>query len=1216
MDARSEQPESLVVGSIVAGYRLLEQIGAGGMAEVFRASDERLGRQVALKVLAARLAADTAFRARFIRESRAAAAVDHPNIVPIYDAGDAGGSLFIAMRYVPGGDARSLLREGALSAERALTIISPVASALDAAHAHDLIHRDVKPGNMLIDVREGRPDHVYLTDFGISRELLANHLTTTGQFVGTLDYIAPEQIEGRIIDGRADQYSLACTAYELLTGAPPFRRDLGLALINAHLTEPPPRVTDARPDLTAAADAVFARGLAKNFEERYASCQEFADSLRDALGMPSWSAIHREAAPWRTHLPAVSRPEGSDTEFAVPQAPVASGGGTLPAPAPKSQVAPASLAGDYSSLPAWPQNLPPSVPIQAWPTIPPEPVPPDRRRRRARANAGRSAPPPPPIQEAPSTRGIGAPGDKAAAVSIRLKPTFRYVHETWARDDEALPSLGNDDLIEALQTRILHSRGGTFLVTGFRGVGKSTLVQQAIDEIATQGAPAEIFLPVVLSVARSTTTEGLLFAIVRRVFETLNESGMLDQLPPHTRHALILAYMRTSLSYKETQSDGRDRSAGINVGVGSGKAIKSIADIAIPSFSMSASRSQSLAVEAAFLAYSETDAEHDLIRIVSLIGQHQAERPSRPWWRRLLRTRAEVQVPRLHLVVVLDEVDKLTSDEPGMAAVEDLLKGIKNILTMSGAHFVVVAGPDLHDRAVRDAGRGNGVYESVFGWRLYVPCIWDAPDRLLREFVDESVTIQSDVLGLLTRYLRFKARGIPRRLLQEINEIAVRNGNHFTLSVDAVMFERIEFYAYLERVLASYYDGNKQKRLFPVPIDLDRWRLTGYYVADWLLRTEGEPFSALDLLRDDEGPEFDPMLRVSRRDVDRLLDHFAAHGILEVLRDINAMATVMVDLAESNAKVFRLSEQVRRLLYGLAVQHEMERAALDMSPASAAHIQQTGLRSVGGRYEVRDLLRQSGLSSTYKGWDLVTERQVVIKLLRPILRDDPVAIARFGRAAEIAKRLSHSHIAEVYESIEDAENGPVLIKEWIRGTSLDEFIRLEGQMRAGEVAASGYILAETLDYIANAGIVRLDLKPSTITMADRGPVLSDMEIALHEDSASITNAGQFIGTPEFMAPELIDGRAPDRRSDLYSLGLVMYYCVAGNTPWAGLPNRRAIMEAIRNEPVELSGLEISPQFSAAIAGTIARNPEDRFGTGADLCAALAVCPEYPHTDRT
>ena len=230
------------IGSQIAGYRLEGRIGRGGMAVVYRAYDPRLDRYVALKILAPGLALDDAFRQRFIRESRAAAAVDHPNIIPVFDAGEANGVLFIAMRFVQGGDVRTLLdTEGRLPAARAADITSQVAAALDAAHARGLVHRDVKPGNMLLDATagSGRQDHVYLSDFGLSKQSLSQTgLTAQGQFLGTLDYVAPEQVEGRPVDGRADLYALACAAFELLAGAAPFKRDEGLAVVWAKLSEP------------------------------------------------------------------------------------------------------------------------------------------------------------------------------------------------------------------------------------------------------------------------------------------------------------------------------------------------------------------------------------------------------------------------------------------------------------------------------------------------------------------------------------------------------------------------------------------------------------------------------------------------------------------------------------------------------------------------------------------------------------------------------------------------------------------------------------------------------------------------------------------------------------------------------------------------------------------------------------------------------------------
>jgi YVTN family beta-propeller protein len=335
-------------GSALAGYKLEAQVGAGGMAVVFRARDERLGRLVALKVLAPTLTADDGFRRRFIAESRAAAAVDDPHIIPVYEAGEANGALFIAMRFVQGGDLRAVLgREGMLAPARASAFISPVASALDTAHGAGLVHRDVKPANILVDARRGRPEHVYLSDFGVSKGAMSSvSLTAAGQFLGTPDYSAPEQIQGLAVDGRADQYALACVAYQLLAGAVPFERDQGMAVLFAHLSAPPPSLVARRPDLPGAVDQVLARALAKAPEKRFGSCRDFAEALREALGLALDLPAETAPAPGPPQPPVASPPSwfaGSaaptiDSALVPPAAAIATGAtspgreaaGTLP----------------------------------------------------------------------------------------------------------------------------------------------------------------------------------------------------------------------------------------------------------------------------------------------------------------------------------------------------------------------------------------------------------------------------------------------------------------------------------------------------------------------------------------------------------------------------------------------------------------------------------------------------------------------------------------------------------------------------------------------------------------------------------------------------------------------------------------------------------------------------------------------------------------------
>ena len=263
------------VGTQIAGYRLEELVGKGGMGVVYRAHDVALERRVALKLLSPTLAEDADFRERFLVESRLAASLDHPNVVPIYDAGEVEGQLYLAMRYVEGSDLKALLRkEGTLEPTAAIAICAQIANALDAAHARGLVHRDVKPSNVLLDERE----HAYLADFGLTRRLTDEAPGfNAGLSLGTPAYVAPEQIEGKDVDGRADQYSLACLLHECLTGEPPFPRGSEAATLFAHLEEPPP--APARP---RAGDA---QALAKSPDDRYGSCTEFVADARHALGL-------------------------------------------------------------------------------------------------------------------------------------------------------------------------------------------------------------------------------------------------------------------------------------------------------------------------------------------------------------------------------------------------------------------------------------------------------------------------------------------------------------------------------------------------------------------------------------------------------------------------------------------------------------------------------------------------------------------------------------------------------------------------------------------------------------------------------------------------------------------------------------------------------------------------------------------------------------------
>jgi ABC-type transport system substrate-binding protein/tRNA A-37 threonylcarbamoyl transferase component Bud32 len=273
----------VTTGTMIGGFRVVSMIGEGAMGAVYLAKDPE-GRRVALKLLVPDLARDERFRQRFLRESRLAARLDHPHVVHTLAFGEDDGVLYLAMDYVDGADLRELLRrEGKLEPEQALALLGHVADGLDAAHAVGLVHRDVKPANILVTSVEGR-EHAYVCDFGLARHVTSvRSLTGERALVGTIDYVPPEQIEGGSVDARADVYSLACVLFECLAGVRPFDRESELSVIFAHLNAPPPLLTDVRPNLPEAFDAVFATALAKSPEHRYATCRELVEACRSAL---------------------------------------------------------------------------------------------------------------------------------------------------------------------------------------------------------------------------------------------------------------------------------------------------------------------------------------------------------------------------------------------------------------------------------------------------------------------------------------------------------------------------------------------------------------------------------------------------------------------------------------------------------------------------------------------------------------------------------------------------------------------------------------------------------------------------------------------------------------------------------------------------------------------------------------------------------------------
>lgn len=272
------------IGSQIGGYAIESLLGRGGMSVVYLAQDTRLDRRIALKVMAEELAENESFRTRFVREAKMAANLEHPNIVPLYDAGEIDGVLYLAMRVIRGTDLRHVIdSDGALEPGRTMAIARQVATALDAAHRAGLVHRDVKPGNILL-ARDGDEEHAYLSDFGLTKQVSSDSgLTKTGTFMGTVDYVAPEQIRGNEVDGRTDQYSLGCVVFECLTGVVPFVKEQDVATLFAHVEDEPPRVSALQPSFPEALSDAVVRAIAKRRQDRFDTCQAFVQAARVAL---------------------------------------------------------------------------------------------------------------------------------------------------------------------------------------------------------------------------------------------------------------------------------------------------------------------------------------------------------------------------------------------------------------------------------------------------------------------------------------------------------------------------------------------------------------------------------------------------------------------------------------------------------------------------------------------------------------------------------------------------------------------------------------------------------------------------------------------------------------------------------------------------------------------------------------------------------------------
>jgi serine/threonine protein kinase len=1275
----SDHHDLLNAGDQLAGYRIDGLLGVGGMGAVYRAYQLTLERPVALKVLSRSLARDDDFLARFQREGRLAAALEHPHILPVYEAGQSSGRAFISMRIVEGSTLAQRASDSPLSGREALDILGQIARALDAAHDAGMLHRDVKPQNILLS----DAGHPYLSDFGIAtirddRGVAAE----SGTFVGSVPYSSPEQLRGTAITEATDVYALAVVLYQLLTGRLPFDGDSDAALFYAHLHTPPPRLSGICVGAPLALDDVFLSGLAKDPAERPLRASDLIDRARAATAsLPAArfqdrpvfpipasgeqsSALAAETQDDRRREP---RKAGLRTaiEAAPPQDPprshdtppspnLGSRSDTVvdrrrePGPAPH---------GATARSPA-----PPLVPLTTAEAVAPtsqrrriaEPSGPAsriaQRLRRARIALSRSpqvspstrnglktigesassrvkavalAPPTPPpaaaVSElAPGGRPLGPsrtpviPNSTRTAtsttahapVTVPLTHAFQLTHAPLPADS-AVPLLGNGDLTQKIVGYIKHSSGGCGLVTGVRGVGKTTLVQRALTRLAELDGPRNL-ITIQVNVAKPRPR--LLFEIVSRLYEQLEDLAVLDGVDPVLRQRLATGYLRTFKDMKETQSDGSEKNRSVAV---TGK----LPYLSVtPSAGSSSKKTSSYVTEGQFHDYSEVEVERDFMRIATLLadGLVVSDDPRPP-----LRRKKQPHVWRPRLIVVLDELDKLPEYPGGEQWLRELLGEMRNLLTVQRVHFVFIAGQDLHDAARPEHLSGGSVFDSAFSWDVYVPCVWGQEDALLDALIPDPVVRASPQVECLRDGLAFCGRGVPRRILRELGRHVSWDDDELpSLNLTSEALRRLEYFAGLQQRMRRYIE-HRDDGAGDSLLEYDQW-CRGIYFAVHLVLRHRVTFTSDDVLTINTAQGSDPLLSLSHEQIDDLLAFLEEEKLLLRVGGQLATDTHYSDVPAAQAPAYVVTDSMAWSLNSppgeIGMTQGTRRRAAEWPDTMVPRSQFDGAlgQTLGnGRYAVIEEIHRGGTGRIYRGRHTGTKRELALKIFDlSHLQDDDRMRSRFEREARLIVDLQHEHLVKAHEAFEEADGRLVIVTELVSGTSLAQRLS-EGPLAVAEAVSIARAVLRLLDYLDQQGIARLDLRPSSIMLDSKlSPTITRLGLAKRPQLGppdGETRPGTVLGTPAYAAPELLAGEPADIRADIYTVALILVEMLAGHS----VREAGSIASALRaaQGAIALESLPISDDLRSHIATALEPSPSRRFADPAAMLAALTDAPE-------
>ena len=862
--------------------------------------------------------------------------------------------------------------------------------------------------------------------------------------------------------------------------------------------------------------------------------------------------------------------------------------------------------GELDAAAGSPSPLPPPSP----PPSPPSTTPPRRRHAYSASDATSHVSPPP----------FRIYSDKAG-LTVPLVKQFRFVHEPLPAQANA-SFVGRENELETLAERILFSSGGSFLVTGYRGVGKTSFVNQVVGRLKAAMpwarevlGPTEI-VDIYLNVARPTTPSELMHYIIRRLHDRLHECGIFDHLEAELREDLTLAYQRTSVNMARKTADTHERSFGVNEASLGGDWLK-----AAVKMSWTSKRSRTRNLEMSFLGYDDKAAEHDILRLAErlTLGYKAPESRWRRAWSAMRRLPASHI--RLKIIFVFDELDKLeefaaraVNGGKGKPAIDEILGSLKNLFTTSGISFIFVAGKDLQERWLEDVGRGDSVYESVFAYDQYLPCLWRDVGAICDGQVDATrvlAPVSQQAFDAFKKYLAYRGRGIPRRIIRTFNEYVEWDAHAPALAFTAEDVRRIRFFAGLQDLLDQHAHS-----LFARPHEevvgtqSDRRRLGVYYLIDWVLRQGDTEFTLKDVLT-----------ASSRLSIKIALSAQALPRVSEELLNILLLGDYIQKVQRSVTQVFigpanAEGESRYRVTPRRLVEMGAAAAIVDASPPfdlPSDPLPQREVPPVAIRnYRIVREVGRGGMGVVYEAIDERLDRRVAVKLLHSPLRSNPDMVARFEREAKILASLDHPNIVRLFDT--GMDNGvPFVAMEFLEGLTLEEIIKRQGRLQLPVVAEVGARVAGAVGYVHSCGYVRNDIKPNNMMLTSAGRIcLLDFGISRPRDrddvGAGEFNTGTFIlvGTPQYMAPEQLTGDGEDERSDIYALGVSLYRMLTGAYAYSGMSVVELATAQAAGAPAAPSRhADVPPAVDSVVLRCLARDPAARFQSMSELAAALA-----------